>query len=1047
MSETPANFDNLKRTGLIAWMAGNPIAANLLMVIFICGGIWSAFTIQKEVFPRFEMDIVQVSVGYPGASPEEVEQGILQPVEEAIKGIQGIEEIVSTAREGQGEVSIELVAGTDRMRAFQDIDQSINRIRTFPDDAEQPEVMLQARERGVLEVVIYGDTDIWSLRKLAEGLRDRFLADRRITQVTIDHVPDYVTHVEIPQHRLRKYGLTLGGVASIIEQSSRDIPAGAVESRSGEIVLRMKERKQWAEEFGNIVVIPSETSSPVLLKDIADIEDGFDETGFHAHFNRQPSVELGIFRVGKQSPIDIAEAVGEVLADFETTLPPGLHLRIEKNRAEHYADRLNLLKENGIIAIVIVLVILAAFLEFRLAFWVMMGMIVSFLGGLMILPIFGVSINMISMFAFLVALGIVVDDAIIVGENIFEYRQQGMGFLESAVQGAKDIFSPVTFSVLTNIVTFVPLMFVPGMMGKFFWPIPVVVITVFAISLFEAVFILPAHLAHTLGRKGIFDGGMIHRAQQAFARGFNRFVDRQYRAFLDLALKYRYITMTIATALLIIVGGYGASDHMGMIMMPEVAADEIEAGVYLPVGTTLDQAAKIAHDITESTHRMFEKYNLKVAAEGIKTNVRRQTFIDVEIVMRPADEHDMTAKDIIELWRKEIGDIEGVDQITFQAESGPGGHRDDIMVDLSHTDIDVLQKASADFVELAKEFENARDVNDNYDKGKVQFDFKLLPEARNLGLTSEDVGNQLRHAFYGAVAKRQLRGTNEIEVRVKLPKEERKELASLEDFTILTSNGTEVPLFEVATVNVGEAFNSISRRNGRRVVTVGLDVEPRSAMTRVRASIDDEILPKLRENYPGLTWTYQGMHAEMGESTHALWGGFALAMFVVYALLAIAFGSYVQPLIVMVAIPFGIVGAVIGHILLGFDLSLMSLMGVVALSGVVVNDSLIMVHYANGKRKDHSAFEAIHEAGIRRFRPIVLTTLTTFGGLVPMILETSRQATFLIPMAISLGFGIVFTTAIILVIVPCLYMALDDVLKRFNGENAGPNDAEVHEGA
>ena len=462
MSESPDITKTSKSRGPIEWMVRNPIAANLLMVIFIGGGLWSSYTIQKEVFPRFELDIVQATVAYPGASPEEVEQGILQPIEEAVKGLQGIEDIVSTAKEGRGEVMLELVTGTDRMKAFQDIDQAINRIRTFPDDAEKPEVMLQTRQREVLEVVLYGKVDVWNLRKLSEQLRDRLLNDPRITQVEFHHVPDYVTHVEIPQYRLRKYGLTLGKVASLIEQSSRDIPAGAVETASGEIVLRMKERKQWAEEFGAIVIVPSTTGSPVTLAELADIKDGFDETGFHAHFNRQPSVELKVYRVGKQSPLQIAEAVQKVLAEFEGTLPPGMHIRIENNRAEHYADRLELLEKNGLYAIVIVLVILALFLEYRLAFWVMMGMMVSFLGGLMILPLFGISINMISMFAFLVALGIVVDDAIIVGENIYEYRQQGMNYLAAAIQGAKDIASPVTFSVLTNIVAFIPLMFIAG---------------------------------------------------------------------------------------------------------------------------------------------------------------------------------------------------------------------------------------------------------------------------------------------------------------------------------------------------------------------------------------------------------------------------------------------------------------------------------------------------------------------------------------------------------------------------------------------------------
>jgi len=477
----------------------------------------------------------------------------------------------------------------------------------------------------------------------------------------------------------------------------------------------------------------------------------------------------------------------------------------------------------------------------------------------------------------------------------------------------------------------------------------------------------------------------------------------------------------------VMVAGYGYSDHMGIIMMPEVSADEIEAGVRLPVGTTPDQAAEVAIEITESTRRMFEEHDLYRVAEGIKTNVRGQNFIDVEIVMKPPDERDMSAQDVIELWRDEIGDIKGVDQITFEAERGPGGFRQDISVDISHTDIEVLEKASQLLVERVKSFEESRDVSDNYDAGKSQYDFKLLPEGRRLGLTPTYVGQQVRDAFFGSLAMRQLRGINEIEVRVKLPLEERKDIYHLEDLVIRAPDGTELPLLDVVSVEQGEAFTTITRRDGRRVVSVGLDVEPSNAVSRVLESMQTTVLPQLRADFPGIAWSFEGSQAEMRESTKALWGGFAMAMLVIYTLLAIAFNNYTQPLIVMGAIPFGIVGAIIGHILLGYDLSLVSLMGVIALSGVVVNDSLIMIDYANKKRVGRSVFEAIHEAGIRRFRPIILTTLTTFGGLTPIILETSRQAYHLIPMAISLGFGIIFATSIILLIVPCMYMILEDI--------------------
>lgn len=1023
------NESSARKEGAIAYMARNSIATNLLMLLLLGGGIFTMYTIQKEVFPEFQLDFVEVSVAYPGASPAEVEQGILQPVEEAVRGVNGIKEIVSEAGEGSGQVTIELVAGTERMKAFQDIDQAINRIRTFPDDIEEPEVALQNRQRDVIQIGLYGSADIWTLRQLAERLRTILLNNPQITQVELGNVPEYETRIEVPKSNLQKYNLTLGQIANIIQQSSNDVPAGAVQTQSGEILLRMQERKQWAEEYGNITVVSSTDGANLLLKDIATITDGFEEVGFHGQFNQENYVELRIFRIGDQSPLKIAEAVQGILDDFQ--MPPGIKYRTDSNRAADYKERLSLLTENGVLAILIVLVILTLFLEYRLAFWVMMGMTVSFIGGMILLPLIGISVNMISMFGFLVVLGIVVDDAIVVGENVYEYRQKGLSPMQAAIAGTKDVSLPVTFSIVTTIIAFVPLLFMPGETGKFWQPLPAVVIVILSVSLVEALFILPSHLAHLKKEENKKKNKWVRKLegwQGSFAKSFDGFIENRYRPILDKCLQYRYITLSAAVTLLLIVGGYGYSGHMGMIMMPEVAADEIECGVRLPVGTTPDQAAKVAYEISNATQRMFEEHNLYEVAEGIKTNVRGQNFIDVEIVMLPPDQRDITAGEMIALWRDNIGDIQGVDQITFEAERGPGGARQAISVDLSHSDIDVLERASSAFVDRMKSFSNTRDVTDNYNKGKLQYDFKLLPQGRNLGLTSDEIGRQVRDGFFGALAMRQLRGMNEIEVRVKLPLEERKDIKNLEDFLIRTSDGIEVPLMDVVEVEQREAFTSINRRDGRRVVNVGMDVEPANSVSRVLASMQEEVLPQLRSDFPGITWTFEGSQADMRESTNTLKAGFSIAMILIYALLAIAFTSYTQPLIVMTAIPFGIVGAVIGHILLGYDLSLVSLMGVIALSGVVVNDSLIMIDYANKRRiAGDSIYESIHEAGLRRFRPIILTTMTTFGGLAPIILETSSQAFYLIPMAISLGFGIVFATTIILVIVPCLYLILEDI--------------------
>ena len=1011
----------------IAWMVHNPVAANLLMALLLLGGIYSSVQVQKEVFPRFELDTVSVSVSYPGASPTEVEQGILMPVEEAVQGIQGIDELTSTAREGSGSVTLELVVGSDRMRVFQDVDQAVSRIRTFPDQAERPEVRLAARQRSVMEVGLYGPVDVWTLRQLGRRLSDQLRAHPDITQVGMRRVPDFVTHVEIPAATLRAHGLTLDEVADIIGSSSQDIPAGAVEAIGGEVMLRLRSRRLWAEDLASIEVIPSEAGTPVTLGELATITDGFEEVSFHSQFNGENSIEVQVYRVGDQSPLTVARAVEEVMEQLRPGLPPGVQMRVDSNAAEDFRQRLSLLVDNGWSGLLIVLIILALFLDLRLAFWIMSGMAISFIGGVLLMPMLGMSVNMISMFAFLVVLGIVVDDAIVVGENIFELRERGVDPQEAAVRGTIDIALPVVFSVLTTVVAFVPVMLLPGSTGMYWFPLPVVVITVLMLSLVEALFILPSHLSHTPPEPTFLER-QASRVQRVVAGGLRRFVHGLYDPLLGLCLRYRYLTVLAAVCLLVVSGVYASSAHMGMVMMPEVAADEIEAGIRLPVGTTRRQAAAVARRLTAETLALFDEHGLHEAAEGVKTNVRGENFIDVEIVMKPPDQREMTAGDVIRLWRDQIGELPGVNQISFEAERGPGGARNDISVDLSHDDMDVLVAASQRLVELVGTIEYARDVSDNYRPGKGQLDLYLLPEGRALGFDAARLGRQIRSAFFGAVAMRQLRGTDEVEVRVELPEAEREELQTLEQLVVRTPDGAEVPLLDVARLERGTALTSLERRAGRRVINVNLDAEPKRAVGQVLTVIQRELLPQLRADHPGLTWTFQGQQAEMRESTSSLYGNLALALAVVYALLAVAFRSYTQPLIVMSAIPFGAVGAVLGHMVLGYELSLISFMGMVALSGVVVNDSLIIVEHANRLRAELPPFEAIRQSGLRRFRPILLTTLTTAGGLLPIIAEPSNQAKQLIPMAISLGAGIVFATVIILLLVPCLFLILEDAL-------------------
>ncbi len=1035
MSEAGPAGNDRENTGIfspIRWMVENHIAPNLLMIILLVGGVWMYFNIQKEMMPEATLDIVTVSVRYPGTSPTEVEQGVLLPVEEALQGLQGVKEMTSTAREGSGRITLELLSGVNRQKVYQDIEQEVNRIRTFPEDAEEPEVDLRTIQRDVMEVGIYGDVSSRSLRKLAERLRDTLLQHSAITQLEISHVPEYVTHADISQKKLRAHNLTLSGIARQIENSSRDFPAGDIETANGELLLRIKERRKLAEEFSRVPIITTPAGAQLTLADLGEVNDGFEESAFYSGYNGKESVQVEIFRVGKQSPLEIAAAVKSTLAEFKQSLPRGVKVRIDSNHAEMYGQRLSLLGKNGLIGMIIVLCVLSLFLEIRLALWVMMGMAVSFVGAFLFLPLWAVSFNMVSMFAFLVVLGIVVDDAIVVGENVYEYRRRGYDLITAAVKGTQNIAGPVVFSILTNIVAFVPLMFIPGVMGKFWWPIPAVVITVLLISLLEALYILPAHLAHTSEEPWTQPGQVLHNSQQKFAAWFHWAVNKYYRPLLEVSVANRYVVLVLAVVLLGVVGGYATSDHMSMIMMPEVGSDEIEAGATLPEDTTRKRALEVARELSSRTLRMFEEHNLQDSAEGVSTHIWG-THVEAEIIMNPPGERKMSVREVAALWRREVGDIPGVQNLSFETSGGPGGWRDDISVDLSHSDIETLEQASQVFFRRLEEFDATRDVNDNYELGKRQFDFHLLPAGRRLGLTATEVGRQVRSSFYGVEALTLLRGTNEVEVRAKLPETERDSLYDLRNLMIHTSSGGEIPLYDIAKVKKGRAYTSIDRRNGRRIINVGGDVEPRRETSRVLTALKQKVLPRIRDEFPGLTWTFEGMQAEMRESTQTLWGGFILAMLVVYGLLAIAFESYIQPFIVMAGIPFGIIGAVLGHILLGYNLSLISVMGVIGLSGIVVNDSLIMIDYANRQRRDDGAHEAIIEAGVRRFRPILLTTVTTFGGLVPMIFETSRQAMFMVPMAISLGFGILFSTSIILLMVPCFYMMVEDVVAGMRG--------------
>ena len=1028
--------------GPLAWMIYNRVTPNLLMIALIMGGFFVSGQIKKEVFPEFELDRVTVSVAYPGASPEEVEQGIVLVVEEAVRGLEGIKELTSRAGEGSGSVSIELLADINQQKVYQDIKQEVDRIRSFPDDAEEPQVSLVARRREVLNIQLYGNTTEAALRETAEQVRDRLLQDPEITQIDLSGARDLEIHVDVPQEKLRAYKLTLDDIARTIDAASTDIPGGAVETDGGDILLRVTDRRDWANEFARIPIISASDGTVVRLEDIATVREAFEDSSRFATYNGQRSIGLDVYRVGDQTPVGVSRAVRNAMTEIEADITEGIDWDINRDRSEIYEQRLNLLLKNAGIGLCLVLLLLGLFLEFKLAFWVTMGIPISFLGGLLFLPALGVSINIVSMFAFIVALGIVVDDAIVAGENIYEYRQRGHGMIKAAILGARTVAIPITFAILTNIVAFMPLYFVPGVMGKIWKAIPVVVITVFAISLVEALFILPAHLAHTRSTPSSKLTARLHEWQQNFSVKVSHFIDSRYRPLLKLSIRWRGLTVAIGMAVLMIILSYVMSGRIGMILMPRVESDRAVVTAVLPAGSPLSAAEMVQKRLVSGIERVAAENGGDQLLQGVYAEVN-ESEVGVTAYLTPPNVRPLSTGTVTNLWREEVGPIIGLESLRYESDRGGPGGGAALTVELSHRDTDVLDRASATLAERLAEFPNVKDVDDGFTPGKEQLDFRITPRGESLGLTSRDIARQVRNAFSGTTALRQQRGRNEVTVRVRLPESERSSEFNIENLMLKTPAGTFVPLFEVAEVTRGRAYTTINRREARRTVSVSAGVEPISETGQILATLNSQILPELAQDFPGLTYGYQGRQARMKESTGGLANGFIMAMIAIYFLLAIPFRSYSQPMVVMLAIPFGVVGAVLGHLIMGYSLSLMSMMGIVALSGVVVNDSLVLIDYANRQRLEGaSAFTAVCDAGARRFRPIILTTLTTFGGLAPMIFETSRQARFLIPMALSLGFGILFATVITLLLVPSLYLLVDDVLQWYSRVFGAVSDEE-----
>ncbi len=1020
---------NTENRGPIAWMARNHVAANLLMLILMVGGMVMLMSnTKKEVFPEIDSNIISVTVPYPGASPEEVESGVLLAVEEAVDGIDGIKKLRSEATEGVGIVYAEMFYDADYDEVLSDVEGAVDRITTFPDDAEDPTVKHISNSVMVMQFALYGDADEASLKEYAEMMRDDMLRDSRISKVELEAVRPPEISIEVPRQTLRNYGLSLEQVAGIIRQTAVEIPGGEIKTEAGRILLRTREKRDWATEFKDIVVVAAPDGTAVRLGDIATIREGFEDTDDFAFFNGKRAVVLSVYRVGKQTPVEVADAVKAYQESVLAELPPGFGMGELIDFSKIYKDRIRLLNKNAIIGLILVLVLLGLFLQPSLAFWVTMGIPISFLGAFLFLPGADISINMISLFAFIVTLGIVVDDAIVVGENIYEHRQRGDDCQNSSIVGAQEVAVPVVFSVLTTVAAFAPMLFMEGDWGQVMRNVPIVVITVLLISLFECLYILPAHLAHVRKKDCRTGGGWFQRFQSRFSDGIVHFARDTYGPMVSWCVHNRWQTLAIGIAVLIVSVGFVASGRINFQLMSSPEGDWVNATAILPYDAPREDVMAVKQQLEDAAFKAVDEHGGQEFSKGVIAMLDQNTVLVIASLVGP-DEREFNLKDFTGSWRKNIGDIPGLESL--KVEPGRLGHSSGaaLAIRLSHNNIAVLENAASELAEMLKSYDGVYDVDDGFSSGKPQLDFNLTPEGRSLGLTNLELARQVRNAYYGVEAFSQQRGRDTVSVNVKLPEDQRRSQYDVESLIIRTPSGGEIPLGQAASVKRGVSYTSIKRDSRKRIIEVSSEIEIAvTSVDKVLASLTTGDLQRLTDKYPGLSYSFGGEKEASQEAMGSLFAGFAVALLVMYCLVAIPFKSYIQSMVVLFAIPFGFVGALLGHLVMGYNLSLMSMMGVVALSGVVINDSLVLVHTANRMQAEGMRLEdAVQQAGIRRFRPIILTSLTTFLGLTPMILETSIQARFLIPMALSLGFGVLFATLITLLMVPAFYMIEVDV--------------------
>ena len=1038
---------------VIGWFVHNPVAANLLMFVLVAGGLLALPTIRQEEFPAVDSDLVRISVEYPGATPEESEASVCLRIEEAIEGTPDIDRISAVAVEGACVVTVELVIGGDSETALSEIDSRVQGIDSFPEQTERP-VVSKVLVRGLaMFIAISGDADEKTLRVLGQQARDGIAALPGVSQVELSYARPYEISIEVSESTLRRHGLTLSEIARSIQSSSLDLPGGSVKTQGGEILLRSVGQAYQGEDFEDIVVMTRPDGTTVTLDEVATVVDGFEDIDLRARFNGEPAVILRIDRIGDEDILDIVDITQNWLAEYRTTLPEGIRATVFANGAEELNARLNSLTANARSGLILVVAILALFLRFRLAMWVAAGVPISLLGAIMCFPAFGLTISTLTVMAFILVLGILVDDAIVIGESVHTYESQGLPQDEAAIQGTLAVYIPVFFGVMTTAAAFIPLIIVPGRMGDFFGFLGTTSIICLFFSLVESQFILPAHLAHR--RTSSKSGGSNplstrwRKFQSGMADGLQRFAQVRYGRALDRALEWRYATAAVALATIVMTFALFNSGRMRYQFFPAVEGNKITASLTMPQGIPLErteqairQLQEAAEDLDEELKDEFpgqpiiiqtvaslgQQMNLIGGPTDTAFNAGGSHLASFFLQLSPAGEREIGAKEITRRFREKVGVIPEAVELSFSSDSFTAG--EPLNFTLKGGEIEELTQAAAALRSQLSTYRGVTDIADSFRSGKQEVQLSLREEARPLGLTQSDLATQVRQAFYGEEVQRVQRGQDEVKVMVRYPEEERRSLGSLEEMRIRTGRGIEVPFDAVAEAEIGRGFATIRRTDRERIVSVTGNVD-RDLITPEQIIADIMTgLPELLSSFPGVTYQLDGEQREQRRAFSGLVNASVLALLMIYALLAVPLRSYTQPLVIMSVIPFGAVGAVLGHLIMGWDLVFFSVLGIVALSGVVVNASLVLVHYANGQRAlGRGTRESLKDAGITRFRPIFLTSVTTFIGLVPLMFEANIAARPLVPMAIALGFGVLCAALVTLFLVPAGYLIMEDLLK------------------